>query len=276
MRRLIPIILSIMLSLVPSVSRAGGTDILREAMSHKHKPIGINQLLDRVKKNNTSKVTIVKNEEELRKVEKDDKLKGELLGIDVSKWNGDINWKEVKKAGIQFAIIRAGYGKNTVDQQFERNIEGCIKNDIYVGVYWFSYAYTDDMAAKEAAFCNKVIEPYKEHIKLGVWFDFEYDSTAYATRHGVHITKDKCTDITYSFCKAIEKYGYKVGIYTNIDYANNYYTKQILEEYYVWIADWEAECRYDGKYLIWQYTDGGIVKGINGKVDMDWYYGDKR
>ncbi len=276
MNKKIPILLSAIISIFPSYSQAGGVDILYSALNKNKPPSSVQNLLDRVKKSKSNDVKIITNKEELQQIEKDDKLKGQLLGIDVSKWNGDINWKEVKEAGIEFAIIRAGYGQNTIDIQFERNIKGCIDNNIYVGVYWFSYAYTNDMAYKEAEFCKKIIKPYKKHIKLGVWFDFEYDSTAYATRHGVHITRDKCTNIAYAFCKSIEKDNYQAGIYTNIDYANNYFTKQILEEYNVWIADWSAVCRYDGKYLIWQYTDGGEIKGINGKVDMDWYYGDKR
>lgn len=277
-RTTLTVIFATILAMPPMSTEAGGMDMLYKSIDSKGKSdSGINYLLGRIgKKNKNNNVKVVTNKEELKELEKDDKLKGQLLGIDVSKWNGDINWKEVKEAGIEFAIIRAGYGQSTVDIQFERNIKGCIENDIYVGVYWFSYAYTNDMAVKEAQFCQKIIKPYKEHIKLGVWFDFEYDSTAYATRHGVHITKDKCTNIAYAFCKEIERGGYQAGIYTNIDYANNYFTKQILEEYNVWIADWSAVCRYDGKYLIWQYTDGGEVKGINGKVDMDWYYGDKK
>lgn len=272
------VIFATILAMPPSSTDAGGIDLLYKAIGSKEKNMsGMDYLLDRFgKRNKGNNVKVITNKEELEKIEKDDKLNGQLLGIDVSKWNGDIDWKEVKEAGIEFAIIRAGYGQNTVDIQFERNIKGCIDNGIYVGVYWFSYAYTDDMAIKEAQFCKKVISPYKEHIKLGVWFDFEYDSTAFASRHGVRITKDKCTNIAYAFCKEIERGKYKAGIYTNIDYANNYFTKQILEEYNVWIADWSAVCRYNGKYLIWQYTDGGEVKGIKGKVDMDWYYGDKQ
>ena len=272
------VIFATILAMPPSSTDAGGIDLLYKAMGSKGKSnIGIDYLLEKLgKKNKNNDVKVITNKEELEKIEKDDKLDGQLLGIDVSKWNGDIDWKEVKEAGIEFAIIRAGYGQNTVDIQFERNIKGCIENDIYIGIYWFSYAYTDDMATKEASFCKRVIAPYKDSIKLGVWFDFEYDSTAFASRHGVHITKDKCTNIAYAFCKEIENGGYKAGIYTNIDYANNYFTKQILQDYNVWIADWSAVCRYDGKYLIWQYTDGGEVKGINGKVDMDWYYGDKQ
>lgn len=279
MDKKLPIILSAMMSIFPVHSDAGSIDILYSAINHKpsHASSSYQFIFDRLnKKSKSSDVKIITSKEELKELEKDEKLEGQLLGIDVSKWNGDIDWKEVKNAGIEFAIIRAGYGKNTVDIQFKSNIEGCIENDIYVGIYWFSYAYTDDMAYNEAAFCKKVISQYKEHIKMGVWFDFEYDSTAYASRNGVHITKDKCTNIAYAFCKCMEKEGYQVGIYTNIDYANNYYTKQILKDYNVWIADWNAECRYNGKYLIWQYTDGGKVKGINGKVDMDWYYGDRK
>lgn len=221
------------------------------------------------------KVKIITSKEELNQVQKDPKLESQLVGVDVSKWNGNINWKEAKEAGVQFAIIRAGYGQTNVDFQFKRNIEGCIENNIYIGIYWFSYAYTDNMALQEAKKCIQVIEPYKEYIKMPVFFDFEYDSVAYATRNGVHITKARCTSITDTFCKFIVANGYGTGIYTNLDFSKNYYTRTILDTYNTWVADWSGSCSYNGRYLMWQYTENGRIKGI-GKVDMNIYYGQNR
>lgn len=282
MKKLFSFLLSLMLILTPVSVDAGAMDLIYAALNNRNKKSSSSNILwdiinPKKEEDSEQQVKIITNDEELKQVE-NDKIKGQLLGIDVSKWNGDINWPNVKKAGIQFAIIRAGYGQNTIDYQFKKNIQGCIDNDIYVGIYWFSYALNDDMAIKEAKKCIKVIEPYRDQIKLGVWFDYEYDSVAYATRNGVHINRAKCTSITYAFCKEITKAGYDAGIYTNLDFINNYYTKEILDEYDIWLAIWNNNVKsvYKDKCLVWQYTDNGRVKGIVGKVDMDIYYGDRK
>ena len=248
-------------------------------------------------------VKIIKNEKELDEVkEKKEKIQGTLIQynieyllkyisndtykkiinynltnvyFDVSKWNGDIDWAQVKEAGIQFVVIRAGYGY-TIDKKFKRNIEGAIENNIHIGIYWFSYARTTDMAIEEARVCANVIEPYKDKIDLPVFFDFEYDSVVCARRHGVSISRTLATDMADAFCTTIKDYGYEAGIYTNLDFSNNYFTQSVLERWKVWIAQWTKTNTYKKTdYVMWQYSSRGYVKGIDGHVDMNYYYGDK-
>ena len=105
-----------------------------------------------------------------------------IHGIDVSQHQGSIDWRKVKASGIQFAMLRAGYGANTVDGEFERNARGCMEAGIPFGVYWFSYAYTPEMARREAEKCISVIREYK--VQYPVCYDFEYDSVRYARQMG--------------------------------------------------------------------------------------------
>ena len=110
-----------------------------------------------------------------------------IHGIDVSGHQGNIDWRKVKASGIQFAMLRAGYGANTVDSEFERNAHGCMEEGIPFGVYWFSYAYTPEMARREAEKCISVIREYK--VQYPVCYDFEYDSVRYAQQNGVQVTR---------------------------------------------------------------------------------------
>lgn len=194
-----------------------------------------------------------------------------LKGIDVSKWQGDINWLKVKNDGVQFAILRAGYS-TTIDSKFIQNIEGCIKNNIPVGVYWFSYAYDNSTLKKEYEKCIEVLKPYKNKIKYPVFFDFEYDSLNYAKKKGVTINKNIVSNFTKTFLNQVEKEGYKVGVYTNLDFSKNYFNDDILNKYDVWIAQYNNTCSYKGKYTLWQYSEKGKVNGVNGNVDMNYCY----
>jgi GH25 family lysozyme M1 (1,4-beta-N-acetylmuramidase) len=186
--------------------------------------------------------------------------------IDVSEFQGKIDFKKVKADGIEGVIIRAGYGKGNSDEYFVRNINGAIKNKLHVGIYWFSYAYTEEMARREARYCNDLIQTYKLNIDMPVFFDWEYDSMDYARKNGVEPDKDLITRMTEAFCAEIESLGYKAGYYTNWDYANNYYDGKKLKKYDLWFADYEDE--YEDCYLQ-QITSTGVVKGISGNVDMD-------
>ena len=107
----------------------------------------------------------------------------------------------------------------------------------------------------------------KKHIKLPILWDFEYDSVNRANGKGVHVTKESCSSMADNFCKTIEKLGFKSGIYTNIDYSRRYFTQEVLDKYYTWIAQWTSECTYKGKYILWQKSAnlriGGIVFDLN-------------
>lgn len=199
-------------------------------------------------------------------------------GIDVSHHNGVIDWKKVKNNGIDFAIIRAGYGQNTIDKQFKYNIENALKNNIKVGLYWFGYAYNIDMAMREAEFFCNLIEEYKGRIDFPIFYDWEYDSYNYSVKHGVKPDKQLVTNIVKSFLEVVKRHGWYVGNYTNIDYINRFFNDEIVKLYDIWLAEWRKNKSRDCH--IWQYGaetnyhDNKTVDGINGIVDKNYCYVD--
>lgn len=193
-----------------------------------------------------------------------------ILGLDISKWNGNIDWKAVKKANIDFVIIRAGYGTGYVDPYFKTNIKNAIKNNLMIGIYWFSYAHSYQGAKLEAEKCYKTIRKYKDDINLPVFWDFEYDSVNFANRKGYHISKKLASGMADTFCTTIKNKGFRAGIYTNIDYANNYFSKKVLNKYHTWIAQWTNTCTYKYHYIMWQCTDNFRINGK--KFDLNRLY----
>ena len=283
MKKLLSLLLAICLMCVPiqTIHAQEPVDIIYDIINKDdHKKNGldlINSIIGKDSKVDKEKVKVIKNKRELDKEIKESKKKDnkktekrQLKGIDVSKWNGRIDWKKVKKAGIDFCIIRTGYSK-TVDHKFKYNIEEAIENGLQIGVYHFSYATTNAKAKEEAEFCLELIKPYRKYITLGVWFDYEYDSVSYSRRYGVYPTKKSVTSLAKTFCSTVEKNGYSTGIYTNLDFSSNYFTKEVLNKYPTWVAVW-GKMNYHGKYVMWQYTDSGRVDGIHGKVDMNIFY----
>lgn len=204
-------------------------------------------------------------------------------GIDVSHHNGTIDWKKVKAAGIDFVIIRAGYGQ-LEDREFKKYTEGAIKAGIPVGIYYFSYALNVQQAKDEAAHCIKLIKPYK--IELPVFFDFEYDSETFGAKKGVTYTKSLRTDIHKAFCDRIKAAGYTPGIYTNLDYIRSRLNWDELRGYSLWLAQWplgaSRNIKFEevketavntsyGKPMIWQ-IGYGKVSGIRTGVDLNYGY----
>ena len=191
-----------------------------------------------------------------------------IKGIDVSKHNGTIDWKSVKEDGIDFAILRAGYGKNNIDEQIYNNIKGCETNVIRMGMYWFSYAYTEEMAKKEADYICDIADTTS--IEFPICFDFEYDSADYASKNGALVTTEFLVNIATAFLSQVEKRGYYAMLYTNIDYFNKGFYK-LKGRYDIWLACWndsmpdkEIYC-----YSILQYSNKGRVAGISGNVDLN-------
>lgn len=197
-------------------------------------------------------------------------------GIDVSKWQGTVDWDKVKAAGIEFAMLRAGYGQGNIDAQFERNASECTRLGIPFGVYWFSYAYTDDMARREAQFCMDAVEGYK--LSYPVAFDFEYDSVDNAAELGVSITKTLASSMARTFCNEVRSGGYYPMIYANPNYLAAYFDEDIPKEYDIWLAKWprqpDPEVEPEQAGGMWQYTSSGTVDGISGRVDLDAAYKD--
>lgn len=194
-----------------------------------------------------------------------------LKGIDVSEHQGRINWEQVKDH-IDFAILRAGYGRNNIDKQFIRNIEECNRLGIPVGIYWFSYAHDVAGAKAEANYVLEAIKPYK--IDYPVCYDFEYDTLRYASQQGFTIGKRLATDMINTFCSTIEQAGYKAMNYANPDFINNkFYNNEV--NYPLWLA-WYGVSEDKAKAYnpaMWQYSESGSIAGIGtNSVDMNYCY----
>ena len=127
-----------------------------------------------------------------------------ILGLDISKWNGNIDWKAVKKANINFVIIRAGNGTRYVYPYFKTNTEHAIKNNLIIGSYWSSYGHSYQGDKIEAEKCYKTIRKYKDNINLPVFWDFEYDSVNFANRKGYHISKKLDSGMAERLCIIIK------------------------------------------------------------------------
>lgn len=193
-------------------------------------------------------------------------------GIDVSRHNGVIDWAKVKADGVNFAMIRAGYGSGTIDDKFERNIKECNRLGIPCGVYWFSYAYTPEMARKEAQAVLKAVKPFK--LEYPIAYDFEYDSVDYAAKNGVTITKQLATSLVEAFCEEVEKNKYYAINYANLDYLSKYFDNKLLKKYGLWLAHWTDAANPVQNCVMWQYSSKGEVNGISGEVDMNKGYVD--
>lgn len=196
-------------------------------------------------------------------------------GIDVSKYQGIIDWNKVKADGISFVMVRAGFGnvKSQIDPKFVANVEGALSVGLHVGAYWFSYAYNTNMVKQEAELFKSVLEPYKGKIDFPVVYDFEYDSVNYAKKNGVNIAKKIATEFASLFCKEMEKYGWYSMNYTNLDYYNNYFDQSIMKSIDTWYANWSVN-KPNINCGIWQYSNKGKVNGISGDVDLDYSYKD--
>lgn len=190
-----------------------------------------------------------------------------LKGIDVSEHQGVIDWNKVKDH-VDFVMIRAGYGKNNIDKQFERNIKECNRLGIPVGIYWFSYAYTEDMARQEAKYALSAVKDYR--LEYPISFDLEYDTLDYAKKNGVNINKRLATNMVKAFCSEIEKAKYYAMNYTNQDFINNHFYFNEIERYCPWYAYYNKELDRSNVGM-WQYSDKGTVPGIQGSsVDLDY------
>lgn len=194
-----------------------------------------------------------------------------MYGIDISEHNGNIDLSPYKG---QFVIIRVGYGNFTLDKKFTRNVSECKRLGIPFGVYHYSYALNKDGAKREAAAVIKAIEPYRNDIKCGVWFDME-DADGYKRKHGVTINHANIAPMCYEFAKAVEDAGYYSGIYTATSWLG--YIAPECNRFDKWVANWgtnNGQLQSDtSKYgTIHQYTSKPLDKNIMyadiGRYDM--------
>lgn len=193
------------------------------------------------------------------------------LGIDVSSYQKNINWKKVKEAGVEFAILRIGYrgygesGKLVEDPMFEKNYANAIKEGIEIGVYFFSQSVNEDEIKEEVDFVCKRLEG--KEISYPVVFDLEKIKNDEARTD--NLTTEEITSMTEQFCKLIEEKGYTPCIYGN---AKIFTTKMKLEQfnnYQKWYADYQEKPIYIYDFEIWQYTEEGKINGISGNIDLN-------
>lgn len=196
------------------------------------------------------------------------KSKTTFSGIDVSKFQGNIDWNRVKAAGIDFVIIRVGYrgyqyGTIAEDPYFETNIKGALAAGIDVGVYFFSQAVTEKEAQQEAQWTLQKIAPYK--ITYPVVIDTEYVAGGRANS----MNAAQRTKVVNAFCTEVKKSGYTPMIYANKSWLENNLIMSSLNQYDVWLARYAATPEYTGPFKIWQYSSKGTVDGITGYVDRN-------
>lgn len=190
------------------------------------------------------------------------------IGIDVSKWQGEIDFKKVKNAGATFVMIRVGsqsgvQGEYVLDPYFKQNIENALDNNLKVGVYFYSYADSEKEAQKQAKWVINQIKNYE--ITLPVVFDFE----SFSSFNEMELSIFGLNEVANKFIETVEDAGYDGVLYGSKNYLNSiwkYHTKS------VWLAHYTDQTDFDGDYFMWQMCDDGKIDGINGYVDINILY----
>lgn len=196
------------------------------------------------------------------------KTENTKIGIDVSKWQGNINWQEVKNSGIEFVIIRMGYqtdydGECVLDPYFITNIEGAKSANIPVGIYFYSYAKNVEQAVYQAEWVKENLKGYE--IELPIAFDWEsWNSFNTAGMSLYTINK-----VANTFLDTLQKVGYKGMLYSSKTYLEKIWYPT---NHMTWLAQYNSRATYQGEYSIWQMCNTGKVNGINGDVDIDIMY----
>ena len=194
------------------------------------------------------------------------------FGIDVSKWNKEIDWDRVKEAGVEFAIIRVGYrgattGALVEDPYFEKNMKGAASAGIPVGVYFFTQAVDAVEAVEEASMVITLCKDYQ--LDYPVFIDTE-GLGGNGRADGLDI--EARTNVCAAFCRTMEGAGYKAGVYSSRNWYNGMLDMSVLNDYIIWLAEYRDVPLYQGYYHMWQYTSGGQVDGIEGNVDFNLSY----
>lgn len=196
-------------------------------------------------------------------------------GIDVSYYQGNIDWNAVRNSGIEFAFIRVGYrgysnGTLKADPNVTANLQGAINAGLKVGAYIFSQAINTAEAEEEARFALSQVSGY--NITMPIVIDYEYVSNGTGRLYQAHLSREQATANVNAFCAAVKNNsGYEPMIYAN---KNMLETAMYAENipYKVWLANYTSETSYQGNYEFWQYTSSGNVAGISGRVDQDFWY----
>lgn len=192
-----------------------------------------------------------------------------MKGIDISEWNGDIDFSKVKKY-VDFIMIRATWGNKHEDTHYKVYADECVKFGIPFGFYYYSYALNEDEAKNEVSFFLKTIHEYKDKINFPCAIDME-DADGYKAKNGFPSNQTLC-NICQIACDEIGKAGYYPIIYASLDYFTNKINCENIAKYNKWIAWWNSEAldKIDkDKYQILQYKSTGIIDGIKTKVDLN-------
>ena len=195
-------------------------------------------------------------------------------GIDVSTYNGTIDWTAVKNSGISFVIIRCGFrgytkGGLILDSKYKSYIQGATNAGLKVGIYMFSQAVNEAEAVEEASLCVNLAQGYK--ISYPIFIDSEYANGSHSGRAD-GLDKATRTAVCKAFCETVKSAGYTPGVYASKSWLNNKLDAGQLSSYKIWLAHYTGQTDYSGKYDLWQHTAKGSVSGIKGNVDLDISY----
>jgi len=192
------------------------------------------------------------------------------VGIDVSKWNGDIDWELIKEQGVEFVIIRMGYrgyesGELVVDERFYDYIDGASEAGLMIGIYFYSQAISEEEAVDEALFVAEHISGYQ--VSLPVYFDTE-DVRNGQARTEVMATANYNLNAR-AFCETMESQGYRAGIYASQEWIRKNLDLAQLEDFEIWYASYNTTPGRDYGFDMWQYTDSGELEGCDTYLDMN-------
>lgn len=204
-----------------------------------------------------------------------DGVRGGTIGIDISTWQENVNWSQVKAAGIEFAIIRLGFrgyssGKLVLDDMYYSHMNGATSVGIKVGVYFFTQAITEYEAVEEASMCLQYVRGYNLAYPIVIDIEDSGSSSGRANK----LTNEQRTKICIAFCETVRNSGYRPCVYANKYYLTSLlYTSQFESRgYLIWLAHYTTQTSYTGRYDIWQHSSKGSVSGIPGYVDMNISY----
>lgn len=193
-----------------------------------------------------------------------------IKGIDISTYQRNVDFKKLKAAGVNFVILRAGYGNalaypNQYDDMFESHYKNAKAAGLNVGAYWYLYATTVSGAQQEAKSFLKALKGKK--FEYPVYIDLE-------ERSQFNTGRTNCSNMVRAFCDILENAGYWSGLYISRSPLQDYITTEVANRYSLWVAEYASKCNYNGQVDIWQYTSSARYNGFNGNLDGDYSYKD--
>lgn len=200
-------------------------------------------------------------------------------GIDVSKWNTDIDWEKVKADGIDYAFIRIGYrgyGSTAAlcaDNMFTTHITGALAAGLHVGVYYFTEAINTAEAIEEANYCIENLKEYDITMPVVLDYEYQYDASGNLVSRKKNLSREQATANSRAFCDKIAEAGYTPMVYANSSDLKTLIDGEALsKDYPIWLANYTTKTSYTGTYDFWQYASNGKVNGISGNVDCNFWY----